>query len=94
MNSCSLWHPAFQLIFPINSINVLEIDPELTLLYRKGNYKLQYTIPTIHANIITRSINQSVFSISRANKAIPPNNIIVIIVAANNFIRSITIYRL
>jgi len=27
------WHPAFQLTFPINSINVLKIDPELTLLY-------------------------------------------------------------
>lgn len=41
-----------------------------------------------------RSINQSVFSISRPTKHIAAKTIIVITIAAHNFIRSITICRL
>ena len=59
-----------------------------------SDYRAQYTIPTIHTNIITRSISQSVFSINQAKPDITAQNIIVIIVAVNNFIQSITICRL
>lgn len=52
-------------------------------------YKLQYTIPTIHTNIITRSISQSVFSINQAIPDITAKIIIVITIAAHNFIQSI-----
>lgn len=87
----------------INSANIhraLRHPPNLirtAVLYgiqHSSDYKLQYTTPTIHTSIITRSISQSVFSISRAIPDITAKIIIVIIIAAHNFIRSITLYRL
>ena len=63
----------------------------MTLLYRKANYKLQYTSPTIHININTIRIIQSVISVSQTINPIAPIIIVVIAIAANNFIRSIVI---
>lgn len=85
----------------INSANIkgLRATP-LAIILRSlwrplsSDYKLQYTTPTIHTIIITRSISQSVFSINQAKPDITAKIIIVIIIATNNFTRSITLYRL
>lgn len=63
-------------------------------IQHSSDYKLQYTAPTIHTIIITRSISQSVFSINQTKPDITAKIIIVIIIAANNFTRSINLYRL
>lgn len=63
-------------------------------IQHSSDYKLQYISPTIHININTIRIIQSVISVSQINNPIAPIIIVVIAIAANNFIRSITLYRL
>lgn len=63
-------------------------------IQHSNDYKLQYTIATMATIIRTIRNIQSVISVSQTISPIAPIIIAVIAIAANNFARSITLYRL